>query len=103
MIAAPVLLDFATGDALIGDTAYDSNEFRAEVKAREINPVIHSKPERRRALPLDRKLYGQRYIIEVFFHSLKRYRAIATRFEKTARNYLALIHVACICLWLVTP
>jgi IS5 family transposase len=53
MIAAPELLDFATGDALIGDTAYDSNEFRAEVKAREIIPVIHSKPERRRALPLD--------------------------------------------------
>jgi transposase len=103
MIAAPELLDFATGDALIGDTAYDSNEFRAEVKARDITPVIHSKPERRRALPLDRKLYRQRYLIEVFFHGLKRYRAIATRFEKTARNYLALVHIACICLWLVGP
>lgn len=100
MIAARELLDFATGDALIGDTAYDSNEFRAEVKARDIKPVIHSKPERKRALSLDRKLYGQRYLIEVFFHSLKRFRAIATRFEKTARNYLALIHVACVILWL---
>lgn len=100
MIAAPELLDFANGDALIGDTAYDSNEFRAQVKARDIKPVIHSKPERKRALPLDRKLYGQRYLVEVFFHNLKRYRAIATRFEKTARNYLALIHVACTNLWL---
>ena len=100
MIAARELLDFANGDALIGDTAYDSNEFRAEVKARDIKPVIHSKPERKRALPLDRKLYGQRYVIEVCFHSLKRFRAIATRFEKTARNYLALIHVACVNLWL---
>ena len=34
MIAAPELLDYATGAALIGDTGYDSNEFRAEVKAR---------------------------------------------------------------------
>lgn len=101
MIAATELLDYASGAALIGDTAYDSNEFRAEVKARDIKPVIHSKPERKRALPLDRKLYRTRYRIECFFHNLKRFRAIATRFEKTARNYLALVHVACICLWLV--
>jgi len=100
MIAARELLDFASGDALIGDTAYDSNEFRAELRTRDIKAVIHSKPERKRALPLDRKLYGQRYLIEVFFHSLKRFRALATRFEKTARNYLALIHVGCMCLWL---
>jgi transposase len=100
MTKAHELLDFACGDAFIGDTAYDSNELRAEIKARDIKPVIHSKPERRRALPLDRKLYGQRYLIEIFFHHLKRYRAIATRFEKTARNYLALIHVACVNLWL---
>jgi transposase len=100
MIAAVELLDHASGEALIGDTAYDSNDFRAEVKSRDIKPVIHSKPERKRALPLDRKLYRRRYLIEVFFHSLKRFRGIATRFEKTARNYLALVHVGCICLWL---
>ena len=102
MIAAVDLLDHARGDALIGDTAYDSNEFRAEIKARDIKPVIHSKPERKRALPLDRKLYRRRYLIEVFFHSVKRFRAVATRFEKTGRAYLALIHVACVCLWVVT-
>ena len=102
MIAAVDLLDHARGDALIGDTAYDSNEFRAEFKARDIKPVIHSKPERKRALPLDRKLYRRRYLIEVFFHSVKRFRAVATRFEKTGRAYLALIHVACVCLWVVT-
>jgi transposase len=100
MIAAPELLDYARGRALIGDTAYDSNEFRAEVRTRDIQPVIHSKPERKRALPLNRKLYRLRYRVELFFHNLKRFRAIATRFEKTRRNYLALVHVACICLWL---
>lgn len=100
MIAAPELLDYARGRALIGDTAYDSNEFRAEVRTRDIQPVIHSKPERKRALPLNRKLYRLRYLVELFFHNLKRFRAIATRFEKTRRNYLALVHVACIRLWL---
>jgi transposase len=100
MVAALELLDHARGRALIGDTGYDSNEFRAEIRARDMKAVIHSKPERKRALPLDRKLYRRRYLVELFFHSLKRFRAIATRFEKTRTNYLALLHVASICLWL---
>jgi transposase len=100
MVVATELLDHARGKALIGDTGYDSNEFRQQLRTREIKAVIHSKPERKRALPLDRALYGKRYLVEVFFHSLKRFRAIATRYEKTARNYLALVHVACAWLWL---
>lgn len=100
MIKAHELLDFARGAAFIGDTGYDSNELRAEIRSRGLKPVVHSKPERKRALPLDRELYKQRYLVEVFFHNLKRFRAIATRYEKTAQNYLALIQVACAALWL---
>lgn len=100
MIAAPELLDFARGEALIGDAGYDSNEFRAELKARGIKAVICSKPERKRKIPKDRALYRTRYLVEVFFHKLKRFRAIATRYEKTARNYLALVQLACAWLWL---
>lgn len=100
MMAAVELLDHARGRALIGDTGYDSNEFRREIRTRDLKPVIHSKPERKRALPLDRKLYRKRYLVEVFFHNLKRFRAVATRYEKTARNYLALVQVACAWLWL---
>lgn len=100
MIAAPELLTHARGKALIGDTGYDSNEFVAAVRAKGMRPVIHSKPERKKKHRLVRKLYSQRYLVEVFFHNLKRFRAIATRYEKTARNYLALVQVACIWLWL---
>lgn len=100
LIAALELLDYASGNALVGDTGYDSNEFRAEIKARGIKAVISSKPERKRALPKDRKLYKLRYLVEVFFHSVKRFRAVATRFEKTGRNYIALVHIACIWLWI---
>jgi len=100
MVAALELLDFARGKALIGDTGYDSNDFRAEIKARGMKPVIHSKPERKRALPLDRRLYKRRYLVEVFFHHLKRFRGIATRFEKTRASYLAMVQVGCIALWL---
>jgi transposase len=100
MIAAEELLDHARGKALIGDTGYDSNHFLRAVRAKGMRPVIHSKPERKKKHRLARALYRQRYIVEVFFHNLKRFRAIATRYEKTARNYLALVHVACARLWL---
>jgi len=100
MVKAVELLDFARGSALIGDTGYDSNEFRAEIRHRELKAVIPSKPERKRKYRPDPNLYGIRYLVEVFFHNLKRFRAIATRYEKTARNYLALVQLACSWLWL---
>jgi len=100
MVKALKLLDFARGDALIGDTGYDSNEFVAEIRQRDMRPVIHSRPERKRKRRLNRRLYRIRYLVEVFFHNLKRFRAIATRYEKTARNYLALVQLACAWLWL---
>lgn len=55
---------------------------------------------RPRRIPKSRALYAKRYLVECFFHSLKRFRAVAPRFEKTARNFLALTQVACTWLWL---
>ena len=100
MIAAPQLLDRARGKAFIADTGYDSNEFVAAVRAKGMKPVIHCKPERKIKRRLSRSLYRLRYLVECFFHRLKRFRAIATRYEKTAGNYLALIQLACITIWL---
>jgi transposase len=100
MIAARELLEHARGKALIGDAGYDSNDFLREVRAKGMKPVIHSKPERPKKHRLARALYRQRYIVECFFHTLKRFRAVATRYEKTARNYLALVQLACARIWL---
>ena len=100
MIAADELLAHARGKALIGDTGYDSDRFRQAIRDRGMRPVISSKPERPRKLPKVRKLYRKRYLVEVFFHTLKRFRAIGTPYEKTARNFLALVHLACARIWL---
>jgi transposase len=100
MMMADELLANARGKALIADTGYDSNRFRQAVRDNGMKPVIGSKPERPRKLPKNRALYAKRYLVECFFHQLKRFRAIATRFEKTSRNFLALTQVACAWLWL---
>ena len=62
-----------------------------------------SSPTTRRApanYPLDKHLYAQRHLVECCFSKLKQFRRVATRFEKTARNYLAIITLAAIVLWL---
>jgi len=102
MIPARERLEHARGKALIGDTGYDSNDFVAAVRAKGMKAVIHSKPERKKKHRLARALYRKRYLVECFFHSLKRFRAVATRYDKTARNYLALVQLVCSRLWLVS-
>lgn len=94
---AEELLCHARGRALIADTAYDADRIIAAIRARDMKPVICNNPTRKyNRRRLDRKLYGKRYLVEVFFHSLKRFRAIATRYEKSALNYLALVQLACV-------
>jgi transposase len=100
MIVAFDLLEHARGKALIGDSGYDSNDFRQAVRDKGMKPVIGYYAKRPRKLPKNRALYAKRYLVECFFHRLKRFRAIATRFEKTAQNFLALTHLVCAALWL---
>ena len=49
-----------------------------------------------------RVLYRQRNRIERFFNKIKHFRRIATRYEKLAPNYLAMIKLAAIHVWLRT-
>ena len=95
------LLPHVRGRAFIADSAYDADRIIEAVREQGMGPVVNMNPTRKyNRRRLDRKLYRQRYLIEVFFHHLKRFRAIATRYEKTAQNYLALVQLGCIFLWL---
>ena len=62
--------------------------------------VIPPKGNRKEARPYDKDLYKARHLIENFFAKLKQYRAIATRYDKRARNFLAAIHLAATVIWL---
>ena len=100
MTMAADLMVHAVGSACIADTGYDADWFRDLLKVLGLKAVIASKPERPRAYPKDRELYRLRYLVEKFFHSLKRFRRLGTRYEKSARNFLALVHIACTRMWL---
>ena len=67
---------------------------RLEVEA-YLRAVIPPGRHRKRKRRIVQELYRLRYRVEVFFHRLKRYRRIATRYDKTAVCFLAFLHVAC--------
>ena len=99
-LKAEELLRHATGKACIADSGYCSARFRKAIRARGMRPVIAPNPTHGVKERLDRKLYALRYRIECGFHTLKRFRAVATRYEKTAASFLAVLHIACITMWL---
>jgi transposase len=63
--------------------------------------VIPPKTNRKIQREYDKELYKARHLIENFFAKLKLFRAIATRYDKTARNFLAAIHLAAASIWLI--
>jgi transposase len=62
--------------------------------------VIPNNPSRTAKHPFARQLYKERHLIECCFSKLKQFGRAATRYEKTARNYLAVITLAATILWL---
>jgi transposase len=97
--AAP-LIDGLSAKVIMADTAYDADHFRQAIAAKGALAVIPNNPSRTRKHPLDKHLYAQRHLVECCFSKLKQFRRVATRFEKTAQNYLAIVTLAATILWL---
>lgn len=78
-----------TPACLIGDKAYDANDVRDFLPSQGSQAVIPPMPQRRDPPPFDPITYQARNIIERAFNRLKDWRAIATRYDKKASNFLA--------------
>ena len=87
--ARALLAIASTPGSLIGDKAYDANDVRAYLAAQGSTAVISPMPNRVAPVPFDAVAYRARNIIERAFNRLKDWRAIATRYDKKASNYLA--------------
>ncbi len=83
-----------------GDKGYSSRKIRAYLRRRGIRYTIPRKMNERRTGPFDKALYRLRNLVERTINRLKQLRRIATRYEKRADNYLAMLHVGSILLWL---
>lgn len=84
-----MLTPTAPSERFIGDKGYDADHLRLFLQRRGTTPTIPNKINRKLRFPFDAELYRLRNIIETTFCRLKDFRAIATRYDKTARNYLA--------------
>ncbi len=86
---------------MLADKAFDADaRVLLPLEQAGIAAVIPPKRNRLAQRDYDRELYKARHLIENFFQKLKQFRAIATRYDKLARNFLAGIHLASICIWL---
>ena len=93
LTCAQTLLEAADPRALIGDKAYDADLLIEMLDRRAITPVIPPKENRKVKRDCDFALYRERNLAERFWNKIKHYRAIATRYDKLARNFLAAVHL----------
>jgi transposase len=100
VLQAAALLEGQPADVVMADTAYDADHFRHRIAEAGAIAVIPNNPARSIKLPFDQHLYKERNLVECCFSKLKQFRRVATRYEKTAQNFLAVVTIAAIILWI---
>ena len=101
LAGADALLPEMEATVLLADKAYDADERVIEpLKAAGKTAVIPPKRNRKTQRTYDKALYQARHLIENFFCWVKQFRAIATRYDKTARNFLAAFQLIAVLCWL---
>lgn len=98
--ASDMLATIGPGQILLADRAYDSDALRQALAERGAWANIKPMPGRVNIPAFSPLLYGLRNLVERFFNKIKHFRAIATRYEKHDANYLALVKLAAIRIWM---
>ena len=88
------------GQAVLADRAYDAGYVRTQIQQAGATAVIPSKKNRTVVLDHDIEIYKERNQIERAINGLKRFRAVATRFDKRAVNYFATCCLIAALTWL---
>lgn len=83
-------------EAVIADKGYDSKKVVAKVESMGAEAVIPTLRTRKEQREIDKERYKDRNLAERFWHKVKQFRRVATRYEKTARNFLAFVQIASI-------
>ena len=88
------LIEGVSFDALLGDKAFDADWLRAELDDRGAAAVIPPRSNRKVMIDYDTEMYRWRHLVENYFAKIKQFRAIATRYDKTAESFSANINLA---------
>jgi transposase len=91
-VGVPPLIEGLAFDALIADTAFDSNAIIAELDARGAKVAISQHPRRAKPLVIDEEMYKWRHLIKNFFGKIKEFKRIAMRVDKTDQSFTSMIH-----------
>src|SRR6201996_3113071 len=85
---------------VLADKAYDADRIRELIQNQGATPNIPPKRNRKWKPCFSKRLYRERNLIERFFSKLKHFRRVATRYDKLAANFLAMIQLASTRLWM---
>ncbi|RYF20420.1 MAG: IS5 family transposase [Oxalobacteraceae bacterium] len=96
---APDLLQRIDAAAVLGDKGNDSDVIIERIERAGALAVIAARSNRKAPRYLLRSLYKERNLVERFFNRLKHYRGLATRYEKTAKSFIAMVHLICARMW----
>ncbi len=100
LCAVDLLDGLEPGSVLLADRAYDSNAIREFASARGAWANIPPKRNRKDPKCFSPYLYRERNNVERFFNKVKHSRRVATRYDKLPENYLAMVKLAAIRIWL---
>ena len=90
----PTLLDGVSTSELIADKAYDSDPIRLALASGGIVATIPPRVNRRVQYWYDPIRYRTRHLVENYFCDIKQFRAVATRYNKLADSYCAMVNLA---------
>ncbi len=90
------LLEGYDPEVVMADKGYDSDALVDAIEARGAEAVIPPKANRLEQRAYDAHLYKERNLVERFINRIKQFRRVATRYEKTAKNFLSMIYVSSI-------
>ena len=85
---------------VVADKGYSSKAIRRYLRRRGIRCTIPRRSNERHRGRFDRAAYRTRNQVERLINKLKQFRRVATRYEKYAENYRAMVVLRCILLWL---
>ncbi len=98
--AEALLNDLEKGTVVLADKGYDADWIREKIEAQDAAPNIPDKSNRKERHCFSKVLYKERNKVERFFNKIKHFRRVATRYEKLGDNFLAMVKLAAIRVWL---